>query len=76
MMGIWNLRPTWSSKSESRFSSRGVGAAGATSTSGRLRTVNFGAAEEHAIPADANEKGERSMIVGAYVRLFVLTCGC
>jgi len=39
---------------ESRFSSRGVGAAGATSTAGGLRTVNLGGAEEHAIPAVAN----------------------
>jgi hypothetical protein len=47
--GIWIRRLSCASKSESRFSSRGVGAAGATSTSGRLRTVNLAAAEEHAI---------------------------
>jgi len=38
---MWNRRPSWSSMSESRFSSRGVGAAGATSTAGFLRTVNL-----------------------------------
>lgn len=41
MTGMMDRSPSWSSMSDSRFSSRGVGAAGATSTAGGLRTVNF-----------------------------------
>jgi hypothetical protein len=41
MTGIRKRKLSWSSKSESRFSSRGVGDAGATSTAGRLCTVKL-----------------------------------
>jgi hypothetical protein len=50
MTGTWNRRDSWSSMSESSFSSRGVGVAGATSTAGCLRTRNdLNAIEEPAM---------------------------
>ena len=73
MLEIWTLRLSCSSKIESRFSSRGVGAAGTTSTAGRLRTMNLGTTEEHAIiMAVANAKGEIIDDCGACVRTCLL----
>ena len=70
MLEIWTLRLSCSSKIESRFSSRGVGAAGTTSTAGRLRTVNLGAAEENAIAVVANAKGAIIDYCGACLRVY------